>query len=110
MGQVSERALTVRDVAALYGVTSKCVYGWIKDGHIRPIRLPGGGPYRFRRSDLEEFETRCRGGSSSDQTTGSDSEEPAGMLTLQTLGVATLDPYQRGRLSAPKPRGGGTNG
>ena len=81
---MSERPLTVKGVADLYGVRPQRVYGWIKDGHIRPIRLPGG-PYRFRRSDLEEFETRCRDASSKDPTTGSDSEEPAGMWTLQTL-------------------------
>src|SRR6201993_3987411 len=64
-----ERALTVKDVAQQFGVTTGRVYGWIKGGHIRPSRLPNGGPYRFRRSDIDEFWERCRVGSSNDQTT-----------------------------------------
>ena len=98
---MTDCALTVKNVADLYLVTPQRVYGWIKDGHIRPIRLPGGGPYRFRQVHLDEFETRCRDASSG-------SEEPSGPST--TPKVATLDPFQRGRESAPKPRNGGTNG
>ena len=107
---MSERALTVRDVAALYGVTSARVYDWIKGGHIRTMRLPGGGPYRFRQADLEEFEARCRGESSTDHTTDSDSEETAGISTLPILKLVTRDPFLRGRLTGRKPKSGGTNG
>lgn len=96
---MTERALTVRDVAQTYGVTPQRVYGWIKDGHIRPIRLPGGGPYRFRRSDLEEFETRCRDASSTAQTTDSGSEETAGTSNIEDNGVVQFSPFERGRRS-----------
>jgi excisionase family DNA binding protein len=107
---MSERALTVRDVAERYGVTAARVYDWIKGGHIRPMRLPGGGPYRFRPADLEEFETRCRGENSNDRTIGSGEEEPAGTSIGPTNLVDIRDPFQRGRMSGRRPRDGGTNG
>jgi excisionase family DNA binding protein len=106
----SERALTVRDVAERYGVTAARVYDWIKGGHIRPMRLPGGGPYRFRPADLEEFETRCRGENSNDQTTVCVDGEPVSISTLPILKLVTRDPFQRGRLTGRKPKSGGTNG
>lgn len=107
---MSERALTVKDVAAELGVTPQRVYGWIKDGHIRPIRLPGGGPYRFRRSDLNEFEARCRGENSIDRTIVYEDEEGGSISTGPTNLVDIHDPFQRGRQTVPKPRDGGTNG
>jgi excisionase family DNA binding protein len=107
---MTDRALTVKDVAARYGVTSQRIYDWIKGGHIRPIRLPGGRAYRFRQSDLDEFESRCRVESSSDQTTDSEDVEIVGTLIGPTPRVVELGPFQRGRLSARKPRNGGTNG
>jgi excisionase family DNA binding protein len=107
---MAERAITVKGVAELYSVTPQVVYGWIRDGHIRPLRLPGGGSYRFRQSDLDEFETRCRGENSTDQTTASAEEEGAGMSTGQTSRLVALDPFQRGRVSARQRKDGGTNG
>lgn len=107
---MAEKALTVKDVAETYGVTPQMVYVWIKKGHIRPLRLPGGGSYRFRKGDLEEFERQCRGENSTDQTTDCADAEPAGTSISPTPTVVTLDPFQRGRQSARKPRSGGTNG
>jgi excisionase family DNA binding protein len=94
---MSERAITVRDVAERYGVTAARVYDWIKGGHIRPMRLPGGGPYRFRQADLEEFETRCRGENSTDPTTVCVDGEP---VSISTLPVINLNAFDRGRRSA----------
>jgi excisionase family DNA binding protein len=55
----SARALTVRDVAAEYGVAIDTVYRWIKSGRLRPLRLPSGN-YRFRREHLTAFDDECR--------------------------------------------------
>ena len=55
-------AVTVRMVAAEYGVEPKTVYAWIKKGDLRAVRLPGGD-YRIKREHLDEFE-RCRDTSS----------------------------------------------
>jgi excisionase family DNA binding protein len=107
---MAERALRVKDVASLYGVTPQMVYGWIREGHIRPFRLPGGGAYRFRPSDLDEFENRCRVSSSNDPTTALEGAETASTSISQTPNLVALDPFQRGRQSARKPRDGGTNG
>jgi excisionase family DNA binding protein len=54
----TERALTVRDVAAEYGVAGDTVYRWIKSGRLSAIKLPGGG-YRFRREHLAAFDESC---------------------------------------------------
>jgi excisionase family DNA binding protein len=103
-----DRALTVRDVAEIFGVRPQRVYGWLKHDHITALRLPGGGGYRFRPSDIQEFEERCRGQDSKNPTTDSDDAESAGTST--GLRLVELDPFQRGRQSARKPRDGGTNG
>jgi excisionase family DNA binding protein len=105
-----EKAFTVKDVADLYSVTPQKVYDWIRHGQIKPLRLPGGGPYRFRRSDLDEFDQQCRDANSNDPTTASGSEETAGTSIGPTSRVVELNPFQRGRQSARKPKNGGTNG
>jgi excisionase family DNA binding protein len=105
---MTERARTVKDVARIYGVIPQVVYGWIRDGHIRPLRLPGNGSYRFRQVDLDEFDERCRVKSLIDQIIDSDNAEPVG--TSNGPRVVALDPFQRGRLIAKPPKSGGTNG
>ena len=105
---MTDRALTVRDVAREYGVTPKAVYGWIKAGLIVAIRLPGGD-YRFRREHLEDFD-RCRDTSLKSQTIASVSAETSGLSTGPTKSPVALDAFRRGRASATQPRGGGTNG
>jgi hypothetical protein len=109
---MNERALTVKDVAHIYGVIPQVVYGWIRDGHIRPLRLPGNGPYRFRPADLEDFDERCRAPNLTASTIGSDDHktETVGTSNGPTPRVVALDPFQRGRLSARPPKSGGTNG
>jgi len=55
------RTLRVKDVAELYRVTVKSVYGWVDDGILPALRLPGrdgAGSYRFRDADLAEFDRR----------------------------------------------------
>jgi excisionase family DNA binding protein len=68
-------ALTIRGIANLYSVHRDVIYGWIRDGHIRPLRLPGNGPYRFRQADLDDFEARCLARDSTDPTIDSDNHE-----------------------------------
>jgi excisionase family DNA binding protein len=106
------RALKVRDVANLYSVTPQVVYGWIRDGHIRPLRLPGRGSYRFRQADLDDFVERCRARDSTDPTIDSDDHETetVGTSNGPTPRVVALDPFQRGRQIAKPPKSGGTNG
>jgi excisionase family DNA binding protein len=112
MTAIAERALTAKDVAHIYGVTAQAVYAWVRDGHLRSLRLPGNGAYRFRPADLDDFEARCRARDSTDPTIDSDDHETetAGTSNGPTLRVVELDPFQRGRLIAKPPKSGGTNG
>jgi excisionase family DNA binding protein len=43
--------LTTNEVAAIYGVDPKTIRRWVKEQRLTAIK-PGGGPLRFRRSDL----------------------------------------------------------
>jgi hypothetical protein len=55
------RTLRASDVAELYRVTAKTVRGWVDDGMLPALRLPGrdgAGSYRFRDVDLAEFDRR----------------------------------------------------
>jgi excisionase family DNA binding protein len=106
---MAERALTVREVAAEYGVTPATVYGWIRDGFLRPLRLPGGD-YRFRREHIEEFDRQCRDASSPAQTTDSGAEVEFTSSSGQTRSPVQLDPYRRGKLMSGTRKSGWTNG
>jgi len=98
-----DRAITVKNVAAEYGVSCDTVYRWIKSGMLRPIRLPGGD-YRFRREHLEEFDQQCRVQGSTDPTTDYASEEADTSLTGPTM--ASRDPFQRGKQMSAPPNNG----
>lgn len=104
-----DRALTVKDVAAEYGVKPATVYGWIGDKKLPTIRLPGGA-YRFRRSDLDEFDRQCRDRNSDDQIIDSDAEGKSGSSIGPTNPPVELDPFRRGRHSASRLKGGKING
>jgi excisionase family DNA binding protein len=85
--------MTLKQVAALYGVAPSTVSGWIKAGKIRPIRLPGGnGCYRFRPEHLEEFEAQCR-------VPGSPSPDSASESTRTETGTSTGPIPSRGSQS-----------
>lgn len=103
----TERAFTVQDVAREYRVTVDTVYRWIKDGRLRPMRLPGGS-YRFRREHLREFDDACRDQSSIAQTTACVDAAPSGLSTGPR--AASLDPFQRGREMSKPPSDGVTSG
>lgn len=49
-----EQILVATDVAALFGVSEKTVYGWVRDRSIPYFQTPKGWP-RFRRSELEPY-------------------------------------------------------
>lgn len=106
---MGERALTVPQVAAEYGVHRKTIYAWIKNGSLPVVKLPGGD-YRFRRCDLDEFEARCRATNSPPPTTSSDDEEKPGSSPGPTPEPVERDPFRRGqRMTSPR-RCGETNG
>lgn len=104
-----ERALTVPQVAAEYGVNRKTIYAWIKDGALPAVKLPGGD-YRFRRRDLDEFDARCRAISSPAPITSSGDEEESGSSPGPTPIRVERDPFRRGRATKPPQECGATNG
>jgi excisionase family DNA binding protein len=115
---MSERALTVRDVARhdVLTVTEaaeelrvhrKTVYAWIKAGKLGTLKLPGGD-IRIPREHLEAF--KCPAKNSPDQTTGSSDQKRSGQSTTQIRSPVILDAYRLGRLTASRPKSGGTNG
>ena len=52
--------LKVSQIAGELQVTGACVYGWIKEGKIRSVRL--GKLHRIDREELNKFLTRRAGG------------------------------------------------
>lgn len=106
---MAERALTVKDVAAEYGVTPATVYGWIKEGDLVPLKLPGG-TFRFRRAQLDEFDRRCLAANSTSPTIGSTHDEDDGSSTGPIRPVVAPAPFQQGRLTAARRKSGATNG
>ena len=56
-----ERTLRVGEVADYLDVTTKRVYGWIDDGVLPALRLPGRNGHvtiRIRRQDLDDFDPK----------------------------------------------------
>jgi excisionase family DNA binding protein len=47
--------LSTPAAAEILGVHSNTLLRWVAEGKVRAIRSAGGGVYRFRRADLEEF-------------------------------------------------------
>src|SRR5260370_6886546 len=94
-------AMTVRQVALEYGVRPDTVYGWIKLGLLRPIRLPGGD-YRIRREHLAEFDEACRvqNAPPSDTTSASGPTAASGRSAGMRAGS---DPFLRARETATQP-------
>lgn len=45
--------MTRAEVARIFGVDPKTVSRWAQLGKIASIRNPGGGHYRFRRTEIE---------------------------------------------------------
>jgi excisionase family DNA binding protein len=95
---VIDRAMTVKDVAVIYGVSRATVYGWIKNGDLVGIRLPGGD-HRFRREHLDAFEQKCRERRSPAPTTDSERAAESGASLGRTRSPVALDAFQRGRMS-----------
>lgn len=61
----NDKLYTTEEVAARYRVCPKTVTRWVLDGRLGAIKLGvprGRGEYRFKNSDLEDFEVRCREG------------------------------------------------
>jgi excisionase family DNA binding protein len=50
--------MTVAEVAAVLRVTPKTVRLHIRQGALRALRLEGGGPYRVRAQDAQEWAER----------------------------------------------------
>lgn len=62
---MDDKLYTTDEVAARYRVCPKTVTRWVLDGRLGAIKLGvsrGRGEYRFKKSDLEDFEARCREG------------------------------------------------
>ena len=96
-----ERAMTVREVAAEYGVQPDTVYAWIKAKLLRPIRLPGGD-YRIRREHLAEFDEQHRVREEPKPSITSDSAETTGFG--RSRGMRGRDPFLLGQQSAERQR------
>ena len=47
--------LTRRECAKLIGVGMTTLDRLCREGHLRPVRWPGGGPVRYRASDVLAF-------------------------------------------------------
>jgi excisionase family DNA binding protein len=54
-GTPSTELLTTAQVAAIYGVTKETVLNWVRADALPAVRTPGGGQFRFRRSDVERL-------------------------------------------------------
>lgn len=60
--EVEKKAYTVSEVAALLGVSTRCVYDMVKRGVIRSVRIgKGTREYRIPKTALEDY---LKGGSS----------------------------------------------
>lgn len=61
--------LTSAQVAELFGVSTKSVHRWARDGELEHIRTPGGS-LRFYRADVDRFlapDTNGEGGDHPDE-------------------------------------------
>lgn len=52
---MAQRLLTTADVADIFQVTPETVARWVRDGLVPALKAPGGGGYRFRQSDIDDF-------------------------------------------------------
>lgn len=52
---MTEKTLTPAEVAERYAVNIATVYGWIKEGHLKAVRL-GRRTYRITAEALKAFE------------------------------------------------------
>jgi excisionase family DNA binding protein len=102
-----DRAMTVRQVAAEYGVTPKTIYQWVKGGALRSIQLPAGD-LRFRRHHLDEFD-QCRDRGLPNPTTDSVVEETSGSPNTPIPFPGTRDPFRRGQATATTRKSGWTD-
>lgn len=105
---MAERPLTVSAVANRYGVTTRTVYGWIKDNKLPAFRVGGRGSFRILPESIAALE--CPAESSNGPITGSAAAANGITLTGPTPPPARDDPFQRGRQSAMPPRYGAING
>lgn len=109
---MAERALTlartykVAEIAARFGVTVKKVYGWIHDGRLVALHLPGRNGnviVRVRREELDDFERQWLGRSSESQTTDFEDEAGSGASAGLTQRPADLSAFRRGRQTRRTP-------
>lgn len=52
---MTEPYLTVEDVMHIYAVSKNTVYGWVKDGYLEIVRLPGGRLIRIEPLSLDNL-------------------------------------------------------
>jgi excisionase family DNA binding protein len=106
---MSDRALTVREVAERYGVTTPTVNGWIKKGALKAHRLPGGH-WRILPDAIAEFDRKCLDRNSPAPITGCDGAADPTSSPGPTKPPGRLDPFRRGRLMSVPHKSGATNG
>ena len=62
LGEEDDKLLTISDVARLLNISERSVYRLVGAGKLHGFK-PGGGAWRFRRSDIDawvEDQVRCR--------------------------------------------------
>lgn len=52
---MSQKLYTTGDICDFVGVSNKTVLGWVSNGEIKSIRLPGSGLLRFYAEDIVKF-------------------------------------------------------
>ncbi len=106
------RTYKVADIADYLDVTLKRVYGWIQDGTLPALRLPGRKGHatiRIRRQDFDEFERQWLGQNSASPDTASAAEAPSGTSAGPTPEPGRRSPFQRGKVVRLRPGSGGTS-
>lgn len=94
-------AMTVAQLARLWGVSGRAVYRLVETGELGHLRI--GHAIRIRQSDRESYESRAwRAPDTINPPTASSSAEPAGMSGGGNLARGTA--FRRGQISAVPPR------
>jgi excisionase family DNA binding protein len=91
--------MTVRQVAEELQVTTRTVYAYIREGHLRTARLPGGD-YRVQRPDLDRFVETLYGQRATEMA--ADAQASAAQATRERVRRMSL--FERGRRVASRKR------
>lgn len=103
------KRFTVRQVAEQYEVNPNTVYGWVKDGLLGSLRLPGGD-IRIRQEDIDAFEARQWDAPSLNGQIIDLSAVRRGSGSSNGPKTVSLDPIQRARATRRKLVSSPTNG